>query len=234
MLIHVQDTIDLAWNSGLVTPFASFRDWRNWEGMSTFLYICKTHTGSSVDILKYLINLGANIHDRSSTGETCLHLLMYGNPSGQAVTLLFDCFAYLLQEGADPYAQDNGGKTASDMAYNPAGHGYVVDGVLGDIWDAALHVSGFDISPFRRIQRRRPRYSRFYTRQDFEELWRGKEDQCPYWDDKPWPPLEAGEEDSDPDSDHPSYGCVSDFDMSDDEVFSEDDDDEGEDGGALL
>ncbi|KAM0562977.1 hypothetical protein ACHAPJ_001820 [Fusarium lateritium] len=66
-------------------------------------------------------------------------------------------------------------------------------GQPGDVWDAALHICGYDIAQFRSYRRRRPRYVQGYTREDFEELWMGREDQCPYWDDKPWPPLKPGE-----------------------------------------
>ncbi|CZS74476.1 unnamed protein product [Fusarium graminearum] len=230
----VQDTIDFAWNSGLVTPFASFRDWTNYEGMSTFLNAC-THFKISVDILKHLVAMGANVYDRSSKGETCLHLLVNHTPPETEIIARLECLAYLLQQGADPYARDNEGNTPSSIAYSMMGHRDTIDGTLGDVWDAALHTSGFDLSHFRKTFRRRPRYDySFYTRQMFEELWRGREDQCPYWDDEPWPPLGPGERNSDHDSDINSYGCVSDFDVSDDGDQSEEDDEEDEDGGALL
>ncbi|KAI6748263.1 hypothetical protein HG531_008805 [Fusarium graminearum] len=228
------DTIDFAWNSGLVTPFASFRDWTNYEGMSTFLNAC-THFKISVDILKHLVAMGANVYDRSSKGETCLHLLVNHTPPETEIIARLECLAYLLQQGADPYARDNEGNTPSSIAYSMMGHRDTIDGTLGDVWDAALHTSGFDLSHFRKTFRRRPRYDySFYTRQMFEELWRGREDQCPYWDDEPWPPLGPGERNSDHDSDINSYGCVSDFDVSDDGDQSEEDDEEDEDGGALL
>ncbi|CEI40906.1 hypothetical protein FVEN_g1467 [Fusarium venenatum] len=229
------DTIDFAWNSGLVTPFASFRDWVNYEGMSTFLNAC-THFKISADILKHLVSMGANVHDRSSKGETCLHLLVDHTPPEQDIIIRLECLVYLLQQGADPHARDNEGRTPSSIAYSMLGHRDTIDGTLGDVWDAALHISGFDISHFRTISRRLPRYDpSFYTRQMFEELWIGREDQCPYWDDEPWPPAGPGERDRDHHSDMDSYGCVSDFDVSHDGNLSEEEeDDDDEDGGALL
>ncbi|OBS19640.1 hypothetical protein FPOA_11365 [Fusarium poae] len=228
------DTIDFAWNSGLVTPFANFRDWVNHEGMTTFLNAC-THFKISVDILKHLVSMGANVHDRSSRGETCLHLLVNHTPQQEEdVIIRFKCLAYLLQQGADPHARDNEGRTPSSIAYSMLGLRDTIDGTLGDLWDAALHVSGFDISQFRTISRRRPRYDSLYTRQMFEELWRGREEQCPYWDDKPWPAVGFGEIDSDPETDIISYGYVSDFDVFDDDDLSEEEEDEDEDGGVLL
>ena len=205
------DTMDLAWNSGLVTPFASFRDWRNWEGMSAFLNSCTRHE-ISLDILKRLIAMGANIHDRSGRGESCLHLLVNHTGSVTAPIVRLECLVYLLQQGADPYVQDDEGQTASDIAYNTPGL-TGVSGTDGDIWDAALYISGYDVAEFRAIRRRRPRYNNSYTRQIFEELWKGREDECPYWNDEPWPPLGPEEQDSDQDSICTSYSYLSDFGM---------------------
>lgn len=235
-VLDIWDTVDLAWNSGLVSPFASFRDWRNWEGMSAFLNACTNHK-ISIDILERLISMGANIHDRSDRGESCLHLLVGHTRSETAPTIRLECLAYLLQQGADPFVQDDQERTASDIAYNMLGPADVLDGTIGDIWDAALHISGYDIAEFRATRRRRPRYYFFYTRQLFEELWKGREDECPYWNDEPWPPLGPGEEASDDDSVCTSYGCVSDFDMLDDEdplEEEESDNDDDEDGSAML
>ncbi|KAJ4013021.1 hypothetical protein NW766_006841 [Fusarium irregulare] len=229
------DTVDLAWNSGLVTPFANFHDWRNWEGMSAFLSGC-THHKTSVDVLKRLVTMGANIHDRSGRGESCLHLLVGHTCSETAPTIRLECLVYILKQGVDPYVQDAQGRTASDIAYNMLGPLDIVDGTIGDIWDAALHISGYDVAEFRATRRRRPRYYFSYTRQLFEELWKGKEDECPYWNDEPWPPLGPEEQDSDRDSVCTSYGCVSDFGMSDDEdiLESRESEDDDEDGGAML
>ncbi|GKU02493.1 hypothetical protein FLAG1_04099 [Fusarium langsethiae] len=157
-------------------------------------------------------------------------------------TASFERLVLLLEHGADPFAEDNQGRSISEIPYNKLGLRDEILGSCGDVWDAALHASGWDIRQFRTIQRRKPRYDSFYTRADFEELWRGREDECPYWNDRPWPPLGPGEEDSDFDRDDISCFELSDSDSSEDEdrfgnesrmqeVWS---DSEDEDGGALL
>ncbi|RFN55351.1 hypothetical protein FIE12Z_387 [Fusarium flagelliforme] len=237
------ETHSLVWQSGLIAPYASFLGWRNYLGLSPFQRAC---TGLNIDkkILERHVEMGAVINGRAPGGESCLHLVL------EFVGSTFVCFErllFLLQSGADPHAKDNQGRSVSDVAYNQLGLRDEIEGSYGDIWDAALHISGWNIVLFRRQNRRRkPRYDSFYTREDFEKLWKGRENECPYWDDKPWPPLEPGEEDSDLDSDFDrddiSCFAVSDYDTSEEEDGFEEDsriqdawpDSEDEDGGALL
>ncbi|RBR17122.1 uncharacterized protein FIESC28_06624 [Fusarium coffeatum] len=237
------ETHSLVWQSGLIAPYASFLDWRNYHGLSPFQKAC---TVQNIDkkILELHVEMGAVINDRAPGGESCLHLVL------EFVSSTFVCLErllFLLQRGADPHAKDNQGRSVSDVAYNQLGLRDEIEGSYGDIWDAALHISGWNIVLFRRQNRRRkPRYNLFYTREDFEKLWKGRENECPYWDDIPWPPLEPGEEDSDPDSDfgRDDISCfgVSDYGTSEEEYGLEEDsriqdawsDSEDEDGGALL
>ena len=61
----------------------------------------------------------------------------------------------------------------------------------GDLWDAVLVETGYNIMELRRKYSipRKPWYTDGYSRQDFERLWHGMESRCPDWDDPPiWPP----------------------------------------------
>ncbi|KAJ4118759.1 hypothetical protein NW768_010820 [Fusarium equiseti] len=57
----------------------------------------------------------------------------------------------------------------------------------GDFWDTIFDRAGYDILSCRNGHPRQARYGDGYTRQTFEELWQGREEHCPYWDDKLWP-----------------------------------------------
>ncbi|KAK9797573.1 putative Fungal N-terminal domain-containing protein [Seiridium cardinale] len=59
----------------------------------------------------------------------------------------------------------------------------------GDVWDLALEISGHGdkILEFRKKSPRAVKYSSKYTRADFESLWKGREERCPYWNDAVWP-----------------------------------------------
>ncbi|KAG8667457.1 hypothetical protein FPOAC1_012288 [Fusarium poae] len=233
-----EETLSLVWNSGLIAPFATFQNWRTRNGMSPFLKAC-TRLDTNREIISHFLKMGACIDDRASDGATCLRLVLDCTDS---TIVAFERLTLLLEHGADPFAEDNQGISISEAAYNKLGLRDEILGSFGDVWDAALHVSGWDIRQFRTIRRRKPRYDSFYTRADFEELWRGREDECPYCDDRPWPPLGPGGEDSDFDRDDISCFELSDSDISDHEYRLDNDsrmqevwsDSEDEDGGALL
>ncbi|KAF5687093.1 hypothetical protein FCIRC_2481 [Fusarium circinatum] len=89
-----------------------------------------------------------------------------------------DLLTYLISRGADPCRADLWGKTPSDFVY-------------GDIY-----ISGYDISRFRCNYPRRARYKNGYSREIFEELWRGREERCPYWNNEPWPEFSNEEAES--------------------------------------
>jgi hypothetical protein len=238
VLSSLQETLALVWNSGLITPFATLQNWRSRDGMSPFLKAC-TRLDTNKDTISHLMKMGACINDRTSNGETCLQLVLECTDS---TTISFESLVFLLEQGADPFAEDNQGRSVSEVAYNKLGLRDEITGSSGDVWDAALHICGWDIGRFRTVRRRKPRYNSFYTRADFEEIWRGREHECPYWDDRLWPPLGPGEEDSDFDRDDISCFGVSDCDTSEDEdQFRQDSriqegwsGSEDEEGGALL
>ncbi|KAJ4266220.1 hypothetical protein NW762_004201 [Fusarium torreyae] len=183
------EVIDLIWRSGLISPFATFQNWR-FEADSPFLLAFRKDSGGPlIGKLRQFLSLGADIGDRTSEGETCLHLLFSHFTYAE-----LDDVVFLLEQGADPDAEDHYDISISELAYDKKyyRHGGLL-GYPGDVWDAALHVCGYDTAQFRSYRRRRPRYDFKYTREGFEKLWKGREGQCPYWDDKPWPPLKPRE-----------------------------------------
>ncbi|KAF5969095.1 hypothetical protein FCOIX_11063 [Fusarium coicis] len=105
------------------------------------------------------------------------------------VTERRDLLTYLISRGADPCAADNWGETPSYLAYGsmcgPCSMSQ--SSLMGDLWDTVLDICGYDISTFRRNYPRKASYQNGYSREMFEELWRGREERCPYWSDEPWP-----------------------------------------------
>ncbi|KAM7211640.1 hypothetical protein V8F06_012993 [Rhypophila decipiens] len=98
-------------------------------------------------------------------------------------------YEYLLQNGADPHAIDDEKRSVSDVAYNPE-YTSGVNSLAGDLWDAALAGSGFCVAQFRQGRARRAHYGFHrragirYTRLEFEKLWLGREQLCPYYYDE--------------------------------------------------
>lgn len=136
----------------------------------------------NVEGLSLLVDRGAKISARDSLGRTCLHLC-FGFPWSTDIGYTQRAqagLAYLLDHGANPFAIDDMDVSVSELAYFDTDRG---SSRMGDVWDAVLADFGFGIADFRREYPRVPRYCRFYTRRDFEELWVGREHLCPYYDD---------------------------------------------------
>lgn len=100
-----------------------------------------------------------------------------------------DLFIYLISRGTDPCTADTKGKTPSYIAYGSMCKPCSMSqsSLIGDLWDTVLDICGYDISRFRHNYPRKASYKNGYSREIFEELWRGREERCPYWNDKPWP-----------------------------------------------
>lgn len=100
------------------------------------------------------------------------------------VTNARDGLKYLIERGADVFAQNYEGRSVSDVAYgNGPDDGTIGNSFRGDVWDCALANSGLVISDFRRRPRRAV-YSNRYTRRHFEVLWARNEHLCPYYNDE--------------------------------------------------
>lgn len=139
-----------------------------------------------------LLRHGASVRDHDFEGNTCLHLcfnsLHSPYPPSQ-IQRARDAIIYLIQQGADVFAENIEGQSVSDIAYS------LKFGWSGDIWDCALARCGYDVSHFRLGRTRQAKYGPHYTRDDFEDLWSGAEHLCPYYDPQEddiyvshWPP----------------------------------------------
>jgi hypothetical protein len=156
------------------------------SGKTPFLEHC---SGSwyTVETLSFLLARGANIHTRDSSGQTCLHLCFYGVLAIRGIMGLQRCRhaqTYLIRRGADVFAVDSTGSSVSDMAYGACGPDRY-SSASGDLWDVVLADCGYDVAQFRKAHLpRKARYGGWYTRQVFEELWKGQEHLCPYYYDE--------------------------------------------------
>ncbi|KAF5723497.1 hypothetical protein FMUND_1821 [Fusarium mundagurra] len=106
-----------------------------------------------------------------------------------------DLLTYLISKGADPCMADSWGQTPSQLAYGSMCKPCSMSqsSLMGDLWDTVLDICGYDISIFRRNYPRKASYRNGYSRETFEELWRGREERCPYWNDEPWPEFSTKE-----------------------------------------
>jgi len=94
-----------------------------------------------------------------------------------------------MSRGADPFDLGLPGSTPSYEAYGSMCKPCSMSqsSLMGDLWDSILDLVGYDITSFRQDYPRIASYKNGYTREIFEQLWRGREERCPYWDDEPWP-----------------------------------------------
>lgn len=100
-----------------------------------------------------------------------------------------DLLIYLISTGEDPCDDNLPGPTLSYTAYGGMCKPCSLSqsSLVGDLWDSLLDIHGYDFSRFRQDYRRIATYKNGYTREIFEQLWSGREERCPYWDDEPWP-----------------------------------------------
>nr|CEG05099.1 unnamed protein product [Fusarium clavum] len=100
-----------------------------------------------------------------------------------------DLLIYLMSRGADPFDLGLPGSTPSYEAYGSMCKPCYMSksSLMGDLWDTILDLLGYDIASFRQDYPRIASYKNGYTREIFEELWKGREEHCPYWDDETWP-----------------------------------------------
>lgn len=155
------------------------------------------------------LDLGMDINAENMEGETCLSvfsemLCAYLDPlypllAVDTITKDRDALVFLLQAGADPHRIASPGESplkifqeafqchCSALNFSKGDEDQPLGGYRGDVWDAALFRCGYNMQEFRDGYQRRPNYTSWYTREAFEALWKGRESDCPYWDDSPWP-----------------------------------------------
>lgn len=110
-----------------------------------------------------------------------------------------EVLVFLLKKDADPRRVPTGRKPLPCTLYCLGQYGRQVDhgSYCGDLWDSAASICGQNIMEYRAGHQRRPEYTADYPREIFDLLWQGRERECPYWDDEPWPNA-SGDGDEEP------------------------------------
>ena len=98
-----------------------------------------------------LLTRGANSQSRSNDGMSCLHHCIKWVSKSQCLNVLM----LLMKTNADPWAEDNSGKSVTQCAYKTpieSWHHYQVaspGGNRGMIWEQALTACGYNAAEFR-------------------------------------------------------------------------------------
>lgn len=192
-LTVAQESIRLAWNPDLTGHFVQLNEFISEDGRPIFLEVCRS-AHRTLKVAEALLDLGADIHVRDEQGDSCLAHFIMSRKTYFRARVDHDTLKFLIDRGADLHSRGYDGSSVSQLAYlqeyqpNSALGGY-----RGDLWDSVLHHCGYNIESFRGNYGRKAWYTEAYTRSHFEELWEGREDCCPYWNDEPWLPEELSE-----------------------------------------
>jgi hypothetical protein len=181
-------------SEGLITigEILDFRD----QGNSLLSIACDNHGfGTTRRTIEGLVRLGFDINAVDKYGDTPLMRFVLGlgichvpkesniptwTVREQQVLIFF------LEMDADPRGTNlTYGHSVSEIAYNQRYNRFRQDlgSYYGDVWDSALAVRGYSVFEFRAKTPRRARYTKMYTRQDFEVFWKGREHLCPYFNE---------------------------------------------------
>ncbi|KAI0856822.1 ankyrin [Xylaria cubensis] len=182
------ESIKAIWGSTLLQPFADI-NYVFPNGCTPLLEMCENYgTSFSAENFSFLLKRGANIKARDTRGRTCLHICL-SSLRDLRVSEQHEAIVFLIQNGADIDARDDDGKTVHEIAYlqDHCKMGLHIGSLAGDLWDSVLEAYEYDILKLRQKYQRRAVYRGHYTRQNFVELWKGRESHCPYLDDVPWP-----------------------------------------------
>lgn len=172
-------------------------------------FACRDAGHGSKRNLAAILELGMDINAEGIERETCLkefseNLCFYQSRlypllAVDTITKDLDALVFLLQAGADPHRIASSGESplkifqeafqcpCTDLGVSRGNSKQPLGGYRGDVWDSALFLCGSNMQEFREGYQRRPNYTSWYTREAFEALWKGRENDCPYWDDSPWP-----------------------------------------------
>ena len=143
--------------------------------------------------LRCFLENGTSVQERGRDGLTCLHValtLLTTLPRDQDWQRLLE---FLIDRGADVHAETQSGISVSHVAYFRSCWDKEPCSLPGDLWDSVLDACNYDIREFRKGYPRTAGYTPDYTRSDFEALWKGREERCPYWDEAFWfSPIDGG------------------------------------------
>ncbi|KAH7139703.1 hypothetical protein B0J13DRAFT_676911 [Dactylonectria estremocensis] len=189
---------------GVATTRASGASNRQLGGWSALLSACyvgdnyidasDSEPRSNIRKISFLLEKGCSVYDTADDGSNCLHVFFSSRPSLAVGYSWKEAIVYLIRHGADVCGRDHRGWSVTSLAYGEAFDDECAQesgSYFGDLWDAVLDCCNRDILEFRKDHPRQARYSEEYKRADFEKLWEGREERCPYWDDNPWPELDA-------------------------------------------
>lgn len=189
----MQDTVKLMLDkSGLALDL----EVKDGSGYTPLLAACREYAknvnSAAAESISLLLQKGADLHARTNTGSTCLHVYfdnirttIHGRIPRRKVLVT------LIQDGHDINAVDGNGYTIEDTLYRceakcqgrPIYNGISRDALLAykrDLWDAVLVQCGRSVVE-RGLYCRKEQWSNGYSRQDFEAIWSGLEHLCPYY-----------------------------------------------------
>jgi hypothetical protein len=161
---------------------------------------CHNHgEGSTVQNAAATLSVGFDINSTNDYGETSLHIFAQALGYLMSPTAALreqSVLVFLLQNGADPYQAPADEPSIPFALYLGHTTGFCIHNghtehgsYCADVWDSALYISGRGIPEQRAGHSRQPEYTASYTREIFELLWKGRENECPYWIEEPRPNL---------------------------------------------
>ncbi|KAK0750314.1 hypothetical protein B0T18DRAFT_124863 [Schizothecium vesticola] len=180
-----ENLVRMLCTGGFVQAYACSADIRDGK---TLLHLYAQGFSPTAMGFSQLLKHGGDITARCSKGWTCLHYLfsdVRSMDTSHRIQLLDAC-EYLVRSGADVDAVDYSGTSVSMVAYG--GPPWSRSAGSGDVWDRVLAGTGFDVASFRARHGvpRRARYNSWYMRSDFEAMWQGMAELCPYYHDSEW------------------------------------------------
>lgn len=148
------------------------------------------------ETVELFIRRGANVKATNRWGNSCLHTF-FGDDFSSHSTANHDyegdqgVLLLLVERGADVLARNDAGEFIWEAAklQNPIDPELHWNSYFHDLWDSVIALSGHDLFDFHKTHMkgysRVGRYCDCYTRAEFEELWKGNEHLCPYYDEGP-------------------------------------------------
>jgi len=130
--------------------------------------------------IKHLVDKGIDIDALDDDGMTGLQQLLRLLRLIDSLWDELESIKYLIRHGANIRAICKG-RSCSAIAYENKYNG----SYAGDVWDAALAATGYNVQEFRDRESypHRSRYIWPYTLEDFKFMWQGIEDRCPYYEE---------------------------------------------------
>ena len=156
-----------------------------YPGHITLLLLCGSSQWSK-ESFDLLFQYGATVDSRDELGRTCLHHCLSSTwmwarlfSPDDWIDIKRDGIIYLIERGADMFAVDASGESVSGIAC--LGNSIELGNVKEHVWDCVLAHFGHPLLEPSRGHARVVDCGDSYRKLDFERLWKGKEDLCPYY-----------------------------------------------------